>query len=445
MRVALDGQVLTIAEGIEVLERGDQRVLINPVNRRWIKLEDHAYELVLNPRGKSVRQLVAEESLQSGVEPCQIESLFHYLAEYRFLAGIGEAVTLSRAYLNITARCNLACPMCYFETGPDPGSFRHDDCSLDDLLLIADALGHVKVGTLVISGGEPLLCRDFREILSYVSRRFARVTVLTNGTLMTYEDAECISDAMATVQISIESANPRVHDSIRGPGSFDKAIAGISMLREAGAEKIEIVQTLTRRGVREARGVIELARALGVDYHFSLFLPVGRGSCHKGDMEIPAGELLRLFTEVCEKSPSPGEFLPPVELMVKQRCGAGSSIMSIGPDGKVYPCPLMHTDDMVLGKLPIDPVWEIARRGTQRMPDVKSLSQCFSCNVALFCGGGCRARALAHTGDVFSQDPYCHFYCRVYEAILWEWREDREFSRNIKAVLRSVKEGPEEP
>jgi len=39
-----------------------------------------------------------------------------------------------------------------------------------------------------------------------------------------------------------------------------------------------------------------------VDYHFSLFLPVGRGMCHIGDLEIPAGELLGHFFRICSES-----------------------------------------------------------------------------------------------------------------------------------------------
>ena len=79
----------------------------------------------------------------------------------------------------------------------------------------------------MISGGEPLLCQEFCKILDYAKEKISRITILTNGTLITKEYAEHISKANARVQVSIESANPRVHDSIRGPGSFDKAIEGI--------------------------------------------------------------------------------------------------------------------------------------------------------------------------------------------------------------------------
>jgi len=447
--VALDRHVVTIAKGIEVVEHEGQRVLINPANREWIKLADYAYELVLNPEGKPVRQLVLDEALQTGAEPETIKSLFHYLKEYGFLAEITDMVTLARAYLNVTARCNLACPMCYFASNDSPG---YDELSCEALFLTIDALSEAGVSNLAISGGEPLLLPDFRDILDYSTKKFPIITILTNGTLITQEDARHISKANARVQVSIESANPQVHDGIRGPGSFNRAIEGVKMLLRAGVHNVEIVQTLTRDSIRESRGVIELAGALGVTYHFSLFLPVGRGICHMGDMEITTDELLRHFFRVCDASlerrregefqaPDLSDLTSPFELIVKERCGAGSSIISIEPDGKVYPCPVLHTEGMALGKLPDEPVWEIVRRGRRKMPDVTRLPGCSDCDVAFFCGGGCRARAFAHTGDVFSKDPYCRFYQRVLPAFLWEWREDRAFSDNMEAILSSVGKG----
>lgn len=451
----MERQVVTIARGIEVLEHEGQRVLINPCNREWIKLADYAYELALNPEGKSIRQLVADEAQETGTKPEVIESLFHYLKEYGFLAEVSDVVTLARAYLNVTARCNLVCPMCYFASCDSLG---HEELSYEDLCLIIDALAKVGLGNLVISGGEPLLFPDFSDILDYARGKFPMITILTNGTLITKEEAGHISKAGARVQVSIESANPRVHDGIRGPGSFNKALEGIRTLLQAGVRNIEIVQTLTRDSIRESKSVVELAGMLGVGYHFSLFLPVGRGICHIGDMEIPTDELLRHFSRVCSESLEgrretglragdasdqglPGDVTPPVELIVKEGCGAGASIVSIAPDGKVYPCPVLHASDMVLGEVPKESIWEIVRRGTRKIPGVIGLPECSGCDVALFCGGGCRARALAHTGDVSSKDPYCQFYQRVLPAVLWEWREDRSLSDNVDAILSSIEKG----
>jgi radical SAM protein with 4Fe4S-binding SPASM domain len=446
--------VFTISNGIEVLENEDQRVLINPANREWIKLTDRAYELILNPRGKRVGQLVVEEALKTQAEPETIRSLFQYLKQYGFIAEIRNVVTLARAYLNLTARCNLRCPMCYFsiENVDEDIAFTWE-LSYEASCLVIDTLAKVDLKNLVITGGEPLFYRDFCKVLDYAKDKVPHITVLTNGTLVTEEVAEHIAEANARVQVSIEAADPEVHDSVRGIRSFKAAIQGIEKLVHAGVEDIEIVQTLTRESISESPGIIGLARELGVGYHFSLFLPVGRGACHIGELEIPTDELISHFVNISAnlreetdgydfvsfaEEIAAGNFPPPIELVVKHGCGAGTSIISIAPDGRVYPCPLLHTKSTVLGRLPEDSIWEILKQGASKIEDVTCLPGCLDCDVALFCGGGCRARAFAYTGDLSSEDPYCEFYRRVFRAVLWEWRDDRAFSDNLDRLLSCI-------
>ena len=105
---------------------------------------------------------------------------------------------------------------------------------------------------------------------------------------------------------------------------------------------------------------------------------------------------------------------------------------------QVYPCPLLHTKSTVLGRLPEDSIWEILKQGASKIEDVTCLPGCLDCDVALFCGGGCRARAFAYTGDLSSEDPYCEFYRRVFRAVLWEWRDDRAFSDNLDRLLSCI-------
>jgi len=51
-------------------------------------------------------------------------------------------------------------------------------------------------------------------------------------------------------------------------------------------------------------------------------------------------------------------------------------IVSIAPDGKVYPCPVLHASDMVFGEVPKESIWEIVRRGTRKIPGVIGLPEC---------------------------------------------------------------------
>ncbi|MGE5586005.1 MAG: radical SAM protein [Bacillota bacterium] len=442
----MDERIYTVAPDVRVLENDGQHVLVNPGNLEWIKLNDNAYRLAENPQGRTLGELVARECAEREADPEKMRALFDYLLEAGLIVEAEQAARLVRVHFNVTDRCNLACPTCYFAAGDRGGT---NPLTTGEALAVLDALAAGRPRSLVISGGEPFLREDIAEVLAFAGRRFDDVVILTNGCLIGEREALHVRDCGARVQVSVESPDPLVHDSIRGRGSFIATLNGIRMLVAAGIEHVEIVPTLTRRNLAHVPEVVRLANDLGVGYHFSLFMPVGRGACHAADLSVPPEDLLMCLASLLRGTfeGSDGAWGgetrsdSPVDLCVKRGCGAGHDIISVGPDGSVYPCPLMHRPDMLLGWLPGDSLSKIRRRGKNAVPDVTLLQACFRCEVAHFCGGGCRAHALAQGGSVLSPDPYCEFYRAAYRAALWGWREDRPVEENVRALVAALESG----
>ncbi|MCR4402861.1 MAG: radical SAM protein [Firmicutes bacterium] len=441
----MDGKVYVLNPAVRVCEFQDQRVLVNPANSEWIKLSVEAFELVENIEGLTVGELVTTACVRRGARCEDVRALLGYLCSAGFMVEEGHEERPGRIHFNITERCNLACPTCYFGAGGLPGN---DALSTREVLAVLDALAEARPRSLVISGGEPFVRKDIREILDFVRGRFDDVLLLTNGCLIGAREAEWVRESGARVQVSVESDDPSVHDAVRGKGAFNAAIRGISALLSAGVDKIEIVPTLTRRNLPDIPGILRLAKSLGVGYHFSLFMPVGRGACHAADLSIPPRELLScLASLITQASRGSGDHAPglescaPIDLRAKAGCGAGHGVLSVGPEGVVYPCPLMHRPDMYLGRLPDDSLSKMRRSGRNVVPDVTRVPGCSRCDVAYFCGGGCRANALAQGGTVFSVDPYCEFYRAAFRAALWGWREDRSADENVKTVVAALVDG----
>ncbi|MGE5594263.1 MAG: radical SAM protein [Betaproteobacteria bacterium] len=441
----MDEKVYTICPEVPVSEFEGQYVLVNPKNLEWIKLTREAYELAENSGNLPATKLVALECALRGADSEEVEGLLRYLLDAGFIVEAGEAASLGRVYFNVTDRCNLSCPACYFAAGDGPGA---GDLSTDEALSVLDVLATGKPRCLVVSGGEPFLRDDIGDILAFATRRFDDVVLLTNGCLIGEKEARLVKECGARVQVSIESDDPATHELARGRGSFGSAMRGIRALRSAGVGGIEIVPTLTRRNLARVQGIIKLARELGVGYHFSLFVPVGRGACHAADLSIAPRELLACFASLvkrtCQdskgwsKGRDPG---PAVDLRVKVGCGAGYSVLSVGPDGAVYPCPLMHRPEMLLGRLPGSSLSKIRRAGKSVVPEVNEIPGCSQCKVAYFCGGGCRAHALAQGGSLLAIDPYCEFYKTAYLALLSGWRDDRTIVENARAVAAALAGG----
>lgn len=171
-------------------------------------------------------------------------------------------------------QCNLACGMCDYwrQGGATPLTFEMVTRALDDLA----ALGCRKVH---FSGGEPTLRADLPDIIAHARRLKMRVTLTTNGTLLTRElSKQLVKAELNSVCVSIDSPARSVHDRMRGaPGAFKQTVAGVKELRRAARERgarlpIRVNTVICRENYDRLDGLPELAHSLGAKS--LLLLPV---------------------------------------------------------------------------------------------------------------------------------------------------------------------------
>jgi MoaA/NifB/PqqE/SkfB family radical SAM enzyme len=138
-------------------------------------------------------------------------------------------------------------------------------------------LAKLRPPALLLSGGEPLCHPYFYHLLPEAHDLGLKVTVSTNGTLVTERGTELIARCASYVGISIDG--PRdIHDDFRGKrGAFDAALRAIESLSSAGC-RTGLRITLARPVVERLDEVLEIAEALPVSrvcfYHF---IPSGKG------------------------------------------------------------------------------------------------------------------------------------------------------------------------
>jgi len=183
---------------------------------------------------------------------------------------------------HITNRCNLRCTHCYQEDYS--GS---NELDIDGLKQIADEIIRTlakwgKTGDIAVTGGEPLLKEEVFPLINYLESfdEISSVDILSNGTLINDHIAERIRDLnkVRCVQISLDGASAESNDSIRGKGTFEKAITGIRLLRKSGIS-INIMFTLQRRNVGDIPSLIDLAVAEGISsLTIERFVPTGSGA-----------------------------------------------------------------------------------------------------------------------------------------------------------------------
>jgi MoaA/NifB/PqqE/SkfB family radical SAM enzyme len=177
---------------------------------------------------------------------------------------------------DFTKRCNLRCAHCYASATPQGAP---DELDLRGKLEVLRRVDEVGAAILALSGGEPLLNKDFWVIARRVSKAGILVSVATNGTLITRRVARRLkSVGVRYVEVSLDSLVPEVHDRFRGvKGAWDMAIKGVMNAKAEGLS-VGIAFTVTKLNQGDVGELLRLAKELGVDAVVAFnFIPTGRG------------------------------------------------------------------------------------------------------------------------------------------------------------------------
>jgi Fe-coproporphyrin III synthase len=160
-------------------------------------------------------------------------------------------------HLHPTRLCNLACVHCYSTSAPGLKEAL-DPAVLCDALEVLRAEGYEAIS---LSGGEPLVYRPLGEVVDRSRDLGFRVTMITNGLLVTDKTMPLLSllDAVAVSFDGLEET----HNAIRGRSdAFDRAGAGLQRLASAGVP-VGAAISLTREAIPELPDLADHLVGLG--------------------------------------------------------------------------------------------------------------------------------------------------------------------------------------
>ncbi|MEN6609465.1 MAG: radical SAM protein [Methanoregulaceae archaeon] len=347
-------------------------------------------------------------------------------------------------FWNLTDRCNLACAHCYSSSGP--GRDTKNELSTGEALALIDDFAGMGVPLVLFSGGEPLLREDIWELAAHAREMGIRMAISTNGTLITAEIARKIRESgIEYAGISLDGAEPETHDRFRNsPGAFERSIAAFAHCRDAGV-RCGVRITLTTENCGELDALVDLAKTIGAG-RFCLYwlVPTGRGMdaynrlqlgpdavrdalslLYRKARETDAGvmefltvdspqDCIHLLASL-ERDQSP-DFGDARDLIASSNggCSAGDRVANIDPQGNVYPCQFARSPEFRIGNIrdrPFSELWDDATNPVLarfRQKPVLLTGQCGECRHRDLCGGGCRVRAYAVSGDFYADDPFCY-------------------------------------
>jgi radical SAM protein with 4Fe4S-binding SPASM domain len=316
----------------------------------------------------------------------------------------------------------------------------------EEAMKVLEDLAGFKIPALLMSGGEPTMHPDFFSLAEYAKSLGLRLTLSTNGTLITQGVAErIVATGFTYVGISFDGL-AEVNDRFRGmEQAFVKALAGLRRLKALG-QRVGLRFTLTKRNIEALPEIFQFVEEEKIDrvcfYHL---VYAGRGR-HLAQDDLSLTDMRRAVDFILRKTRSlvqqgwPGEVLTVdnhvdgvylyLALLaeghegeaqaVRRRLswnggGANSSGVGIGhidSYGNVHPDQFWQ--EVTLGSVrerPFSQIWQdesnpVLASLRDRLPLLKG--RCGACRFKALCGGSFRVRAQFAHGDPWAPDPACY-------------------------------------
>lgn len=428
-------------------------IFLNYKSGNWIELDEIGYSMAKNISGSTIKAYLTEVAKENETQYSYVAKIYNESIEAMLKVGFlivadnngnedkkkkklpkETKSSFEQIWIHIIDTCNLSCPYCYFRARNvlDEGGIKNIDIGL--LKKFLNQIPLWKRKNIVISGGEPFLNKELVTILRLLKERlrFPSVKIITNGTVG-HNIYSQVFPYINGIQFSLDGIKKETHEKNRGAGSFEKTIMGIKKSVSLGFKNIIISFAVTEENIDDLLDFPAFAKDLGIhSVHINRIIRTGKnmnkaigGYFDSFDKNYKV--FLKKVAELKEDGYSISvsnsfEITQKIKIGGKVvSCGVGKTIISIVPNGNIYPCPSLHYDAYRIGTLN-DKLNSIIKEGVSfnRQHNVESKkTDCYSCKYKYFCGGGCRAEALAEGSINGSMDRCKNIYSDIISGICY--------------------------
>jgi SynChlorMet cassette radical SAM/SPASM protein ScmF len=334
---------------------------------------------------------------------------------------------LNTLYLYIAGSCNLACRHCWIAPNFVPGGSGGQFIKLEHVRKVIEQALPLGLHAVKLTGGEPLLHPQIRQIITLAAGAGLDITIETNGTLVDAGLAAFLkaSGQVSFISVSLDGATPATHEALRMvPGSFQKTIDGACNLVAVGYRP-QIICTLHQGNVQELAQVVALAQDLGCgSVKFNHVQSNGRGKNMAKNEGLSVPALIELYHYV-EEELVPSSKIPiffdipfafkPLRTLLNgnlSRCGI-LNILGLLSGGELSMCGIGVTvAELVYGNIECDQLADIWCKA-ERLKELRKLipgqlkGVCGNCLHRDFCLGECVASNYNITGSLNESYYFC--------------------------------------
>lgn len=422
-------------------ERNGNYIIIFPEVPYWIAVTQAGYSVLKKiQEGKNIEEIADELLSENNGEIIDLlEELLTPLYKskiiYKEVPSDEEARRIPKpnkiTFLQ-TMECNLRCRHCCVSDMPENNyenmTVENAKTALKNCLALMDE-GKKKVSFL---GGEPLCGNRFVELLEYAYELGYEIGLSTNGILVDETFAQLANRYHVNVQISLDGATRESHETIRGKGTWEKALKAIDLLNKYSVD-INTNFVYHTGNIHEIEAYFDLVQAKKVK-KVRLIPLMNMGRAVGNFKRVPLDEFIDVMILLIKKRPELIDLLDETTFMglilnakFSQKmtaCGAGIITLTISPSGDVFPCLNLYDSQFKICNIfDSDYLKEfeesLVRKNFANINIATNNEKCSICKLKYFCGGKCRGETYQETGDIFAPYPYCDEWKRALIKIFW--------------------------
>lgn len=340
----------------------------------------------------------------------------------RKFAGVNGEVT--KEYLEgykmlniyITNACNLKCKHCFMLSGKK----LENELTLGDWMKVLTSFKENGGEFVTFSGGEPLMFKNFPQIISHAHDLGLKSTVLSNGLLWSDKLIHDLAPFIDEIQFSLDGVDEETNSMVRGSGHFEKVVDTIVKFANAGV-KTSVATTFTYDNLNENtqtryKNLVDLIKekTSGKDVFFKLskkLLP-GRDVHFTAEENEKYSAIIKDIEKHVDENADYENFLAGhTANLVAINCGLGG--ISVSSDGNVYFCNRINEMES-FGNVTEKPMSFFMEKGKEihLATSVENVIPCKDCELRYICDVGCRIDDFDFAGKIQSSAlPYHQISC----------------------------------
>ena len=209
------------------------------------------------------------------------------------LDGFGRKIDYLR--ISVTDRCNFRCQYCMAESMTFMP--KRELLTLDEIALIAERFIDHGIRKIRLTGGEPLVRRDMKDVVQRLGRKvktgeLEELTLTTNGSLLGEYAEHLAAHNVRRINVSMDTLDPEKFAEITRGARIDQVLAGIASARQSGIS-VKINMVALRDFNQDAiLPMAEYCAEHGHDLTVIETMPLGDVGAERNLDHIPAEEFI---------------------------------------------------------------------------------------------------------------------------------------------------------